>query len=385
MLNLTIGVDVGNNACKVWPEGLPPFSFPTFIDVVAQASIWESEMEPLEHLDVNILQSKPDLEGRGFYGYLATTSRNGKPMPVRSNKARSTQVLRTLLTALAVATAMKLDNMKVRERKALLTAQNGEPLPVNVYLGTGLPMDTWLQEEDRKAFRRNITGTHVVQFVTTPRWSTYGPFALNVQASVISPEGAAILYGAVFDEDGRLQDRALAQGTVLINDIGANTHDAPVYRQMKLDNILSRAYDSDLAGQLDEISRQIRLEFNRHLNRQQVAEALFENGMALPNGALPPISIRHLAEPRFRDLADQYAGRIIETLEKSNYRLTDVVMAGGGAAVVRGYLEDALEARGLHKPFPFRLHWLEHAQYGNAIGYLKLIKDYCRRKHIAAS
>lgn len=370
-LTIIAGIDVGNNATKAVVEGMDPFMFPTWINTVTQANIWESELDPMEHIDLEIIESRSGYTGRAFYGHLATRTR-GTPMPVHSNKARSPQVIRTMICALALAAAKKLEAMRPRERKALRDA-NGR-IPVTVHLGAGLPMNTWLDNDDLKAFRRAIRGRHVVRFVTTPKWSDYGELEITVGEMIVAAEGTAVLYGLVFDSQGRITDKALGKGVVLINDLGDNTHDAPVYRAMKQDNTLSASYDSEIARELQELADQIRITYGRTLNRHQLAEALFKHDMTLPNGVLERISIRPLAEPRFKNLADLYAARIIDCLERSGHELQHVIMAGGGAALVRPYLEEALKNRGLER-LPFVLHWPEQAQFANAIGYIKLIQD----------
>lgn len=386
-ITLTLGVDVGNNTVKVWPQEGEPFMFPTYVDTVAVVNVWEKNTDPMEHLDMEILDSKEIPKGRALYGILATKTRNGKPMPVKSNKARSPQVARSMICALGAAVCRYLDSMKSKERRQVLSNRApGEPLDVYINLGTGLPMDTWLNDDDRKAFRRTIRGTHVIQFCNTNRWAEYGPIRLNVEKVVVAAEGTAILYGEVFSEDGKsIKDMNLAKGLVAVADIGANTLDMPVYNQMKLDNTLSKPHDSQLAEQLDGLAQQIKVEYDRSLSRQALEECIFENDMCLPNGALEPISIRHLCEPRFRYLADVYASHIADVLESSNFKLTDVIMGGGGAVVVRPYLEDSLRTQLGTDKLPFRLHWPANAQLANAHGYLKIILDTLARKSKSAS
>lgn len=92
---------------------------------------------------------------------------------------------------------------------------------------------------------------------------------------------------------------------------------------MKLDNALSRPYDSHLSEQIDAIAEQVNLELGRNLSRPVLEQYLFQHDMSIPNGNLTPLSIRHIAEPRFRQLAREYAGRTKSRFEASNGELTE--------------------------------------------------------------
>lgn len=224
---LTIGVDVGNNAVKVYAPG-HKFYVPTIVDTLAQLNIWESQSDPMQQLDLEVLESRAAPPGRAFFGPLAVSTKNGTAMPSRSNKARSPQVYQSLLCALAIAAARTLDAMPAAQRRAYRSAG---PTNVEVNLGSGLPMATWLHEDDRKGFRKTIRGMHRVKWVSRPRWNTYGDICLVIKDVLIAPEGTAVLYGKCYGEDGQtLRDGRLAEGNVLVNDIGANTHDMPYYR-----------------------------------------------------------------------------------------------------------------------------------------------------------
>lgn len=379
MLTLTVGVDVGNSAVKVCAEDQRPFQFPTVMDTVAHATAWEEVEEPLEHLDFEVVDSKSIPAGRAFYGSLAANTGTGRSMPVRSNKATDVQALRSLLCGIAAAACRRLDGMRVRERKQLVDPATGA-IPIRVHLGSALPMDTWRDDDLRKQYRRQIRGQHRVRFVSTPRWSQYGPLDLQIGEMTVAGEGMVVLYNLALSG---VDEAALMDGTVCVSDVGANSHDMPVHRQGRLQNTLSNGFDSRLAEQLEAMRQQVQAQHGVLPTRAALEEAILRRGMQLPFGTLRPLDIRPIVEPRLQTLAELYTERIWRCLETSNYLLTDVVMAGGGSALVRPYLETALARKAQPRPLPFRLHWPEQAVFSNALGCLRLIRDHVARQAVS--
>jgi|GEM_PF-5864752 len=375
-LVITLGVDIGNSAIKVRPDEGEAFSLPTMVDPVASMGNFAESKDPMRQLDLNIMESKSATLGRAFYGHLASETGNGRAMPVRAIKARTPEVYMGAVLAMAAAACRRIESMK-KAGKALVerAKAEGRPLEVTVHLGTGLPLGEFTSDELKKEFRKGLRGTHRVQFVTTPAWREYGEIRLTVETIEICSEGMAVLYDLCFDPSGNLVDERLAEGRVLVNDVGAGTHDMPYYEEMDLRNALTRPYDSRVNENMEQIKEAVNTAFIRDLTRYDVERFIFDKRSphCIPNGNLEPISIRHITEPRFRSLAVLYAQRTKEAFEGSKGAMSHVVMAGGGSALVREFMEEELVRLGLPSPLPFRIMWLSNAQMANASGYYKLI------------
>jgi len=386
-LVITLGSDVGNSAIKIRHENGDSDVLPTMLDKVAVLSTYAESKDPMNQLDLEILQSKGAPTGRAFYGHLASETGNGKPLPLRAEKAKTPEVLMALVMSMAVAACRRLDAMKKADRTALLERARAEkrPLEITINLGTGLPLAEFKNDAVKKEFRRLIRGAHTVQFVTTPVWKDYGEIKLVVESLEVCAEGMAVLYDLVFDATGNLIDDRMAEGNVLINDIGAGTHDMPYYEGMDLRNALSKPYESKVNENMDAITEQVNHTYSRNLTRYDVERFIFStrHPHAIPNGARDPISIRAYTEGRFRSLAALYAARTKQAFEDTKGLLTHVIMAGGGSAVAREFYEQELlklndewTASGL----PFKVVWLANAQMANASGYFKMVNEKVQAK-----
>lgn len=385
-LTITRAVDVGNGRVKIDGEDMPePMVYPTVIDDTAQMDVLEESNDPMRQLDFNITQSATIPTGRAFYGTMAVKTRLGQSMSPNNDKATDPTTLRFLLCALAASVCDHLDRMPARARTALLQARGDRPLNVLVHLGTGLPIKSMLKDGGSESFRKNLRGSHTVRFETTRRWRSYGDITLRIGELRVAAEGYAVLSDLIWNLDGSLRDARLKEGHTFVADIGENTWDGAYFRPTKdgpeLENSLLQPLESQLGEQMEKITGSVNKRYSRTLKRHTLEEYIFQYGHAIPNGANPPISIRDMTEPVLKALASLYADRIKQAFDGSGAEMTDLVMVGGGAILIKPFIIETLaDSSRFPTGLPFRVHWPETGIFANVSGYYKIILQRLRDK-----
>ncbi|ALA07694.1 putative segregation ParM-like protein [Bacillus phage BC01] len=197
-------------------------------------------------------------------------------------------------------------------------------------------------KERRDALMKLVQGTHELEISYDGK--EFLPRCVTVEDVVIKKQPFGSICDVMLNGEGEIIDHNLAKGFNVIADVGARTL-----------NILT----------LDALEEQPGLTTHNNFGMfqayQNVGEYLeTEKGILVPDGKLPMImtekEIRNIdITPLINQAYENHANRILNTLDKllidSYGFVTSIIFTGGGAELLRPYLEERFKDRGVNMIF----------------------------------
>ncbi|MCY0869093.1 MAG: ParM/StbA family protein [Firmicutes bacterium] len=327
-------IDAGNSALKAI-FGTERYRIPNrVVRLPLQRRVVAMEPTILDGLHVAV--SSPRLaDGKQVLGVgaLAAQYADGTDLDPFTVKATSDQVLALILTSLAVDAATNLP------------AHDGRVV-AKYHVVTGLPMRE-ISQHGSSAFRARLLGGHEVEFLQTP---TVGGTRVVVEIEEVSVgvEGYASIISL-------LGDTTLADHCVLVMDVGGQSTDCAVFAPgAAVLNEVSEGLTLGVSVALDQITRAIAETHGVVMrSREQIVQALVHPAPERRNHILVRgnrTSIQKIVDEHL----GSFAAQIYDVLSRVWAHQPDIAIAyliGGGAAILRPYLEALNEKR---DQFPVR-------------------------------
>lgn len=352
MVKKITGVDIGNDSMKYYDGTQGNMSImPNIIAESIELDHFETQQGSiLDFLDVKI-ESKSQLLGHYFVGKLSEKNpKHIQEMFTGNNKADEKQVVISLLALLAAKIA---DPKKQGKVEAAFT------------LGLGLPIKDFVSS--KQVLIDKLVGTHKVTFNSWVPQIANQAVILHIENVYIFPEGSAALINYSYSDHGEIVNSEYFEELVGICDIGSQTTDMPVLRNMAVvsDSHLTTSLNEGMAQPLDAIIRRVYKEYKgwKFKSRYHLVECITKkNCMITDRGSTH--NIRSIIEEEFKRFANKIANHIHNKwYEEREIRV--IFLVGGGAIAMRPFLESELEEKG------YNLFMPELPQYQNAMGFFK--------------
>ncbi|ALA55241.1 ParM/StbA family protein [Shouchella clausii] len=362
-MTLKAGADAGNNGMKLWVKDSEPVLIPTVYSLYMGETTELMDMEDipaedlLHNIDVTINSKALSFNGQRYVigEKVLNDNLQGIELEKKSDKSKDEIPVLVTLAGLAVD-AMKKDYSK-------------DNIEVTYDLSVALPVST-ITQKSAQANAARFTGTHEVIF--------HHPSGRNVTVTIIIeyckclPEGAAAAWGVVFDENGKLSERKVEVGdqimkmdfankTLLHFDIGAGTTEIVVTEGVKYNPKLSEGLNFGVKATINEIIKR----WNRNNPRKSIDSMAEFNEIYFDTEHPRHNDLVDLSKTGLLQLAQQISSSIINKIDD----LKDdpyVFIYGGGAAILKEYLQQILKSKGRLTNATF----LNNPMYVNARGLL---------------
>ncbi|MET3574272.1 peptide ABC transporter substrate-binding protein [Bhargavaea ullalensis] len=343
MAVLKAGADAGNNALKLWVKDHKPIHIPTVYSLYMGETTELMDMDDIaaddliNNIDVTINSKALSINGQRYVIGEKVLNDNLPGIELEKKTDKSTDEIPVIVTLAGLA----IDAMRREYKKNKVSATYD--------LSVALPVGMITQDAAKNNAARYM-GTHEVIF--------HHPSGRNVTATIkieyckCLPEGAAAAWGVVFDETGKLSERKVEIGdkvmkvdfsdkTLLHFDIGSGTTEIVVTEGVKFNPKLSEGLNFGVKTAVSEIIKR----WNRNHPRKSIDSMAEFNEIYFD-----PEHPRHnelLAESQtgLMQLAQQLSRPIINKIDD----MKDdpyVFIYGGGAAILKKYLQQILNSKG---------------------------------------
>lgn len=363
-MTIKAGADAGNNALKLWVKDQKPMMIPSIYsehlgDAVDALDMMDIPADKLEdHIDITITSKALTFSNIRYIVGKKVSEDNLEPIEMEKKSDKSKDEIPVIVTLAGLAiTAMKqnpdMDNIQV-----------------SYDLSVALPI-AFINKDNATNNEKRFMGNHTVTY--------HHPSGRNVKVEITIefckclPEGAAAVWGVVFDENGNILERLVedAEGvrknvsfmntTNLSFDIGAGTTEIVVTHGLNFKPALSKGLPY---GTKETILKFIET-WNKEYPRKGI-DSLAEFNEILFDTEHPrhtDVSVKFKAHQR--QLAVKLSKEIInkvDDMKDDPY----VFIYGGGATVIKDELQQILKQRGRDR----NLIFLNDPMYVNAKGLL---------------
>ncbi|OHR74070.1 ParM/StbA family protein [Bacillus sp. UMB0893] len=357
------GADAGNNGLKLWVKDVAPIAIPTIYSLYMGETTELMDMEdiPAEELINNIdltIDSKAlSFNGQRYVIGEKVLNDNLRAVELEKKSDKSKDEIPVIVTLAGLA----IDAMKKQYDK--------DNIKVTYDLSVALPVST-ITQANAKANSERFMGTHEVTF--------HHPSGRNVKVTIkieyckCLPEGAAAAWGVVFDETGKTIERKIEVAdkimkvdfqnkTLLHFDIGAGTTEIVVTEGIKFNPKLSEGLNYGVKQTILEIIKR----WNRKHPRKSIDSMAEFNEIYFDTEHPRHNDLKQESQTGMLQLAQQISSAIIDKIDD----LKDdpyVFIYGGGAAVLKDYLQKILDTKGRTTNVTF----LSEPMFVNARGLL---------------
>lgn len=355
------GADIGNQYLKLYDGKAELPLIQTVYGRVPpdhQRRVIDLERSPEQAIDIE-MTSDNGIDGRFFVGELAARTEGlqlQRLVTQRKSEAEHGPLL--LATGLALWAVQQ-------------SRYTGE---VHASAVVGLPVAHYVA--DRKAYGERLKGAYQVTFHTTPGVAPGRTVRVHVDRVMVVAEGTAALVEYAFDGRGQLVEPDLVQDWAAVCDIGALSVDNPVFEEKRVKPVgqgpgYSTYLDDGMARYLDAVAQEVRESPRYHRyplrTRQDVVDALLAGGrLEWGRGTSDAdrwVDIKPVLDVHLGNFATQVAN-LIRRVWDDNPRIKRYLLVGGGAAVLRPYLEGVLAGYPVTYP--------PNPLYANARGFHRL-------------
>ncbi len=316
-MNKIIGIDVGYGYTKVVTDGngiVVPVSFPSLVGIYEDGI----EVDGLKVPEQDIVS----LSGQRFIVGAAALRHSSRLLNGREQGWVSSAAYRALF----------LHALRLVEANA-----------VKFTIVSGLPVNFYKSDKDKLL--------NIIR-------STACDFCIDCTVKAI-PQPLGSFFSLLFDDHGRVKDGSLASGKVGILDIGFYTTDLITIHDMELIEKQMDSYENGVSTALELIAKDINNVYGRKPILNETEQAIKEGYIRVYG---EPKDIRHVADQRLTELSREIESKA-KTVWKSAVDIDRVILTGGGAALLKPYLNLYRHAS-----------VIDDAQFANAAGYYKLGK-----------
>lgn len=358
------GADAGNNALKLWVRDQHPMMIPSiyseyFGDAVEALDMTDIPAANLvDHIDITITSPGLKLADIRYIVGKKVSEDSLEPIEMEKKSDKSKDEIPVIVTLAGLAVTAMKDN------------PDKDLIQVTYDLSVALPI-AFINKQNAEANEKRFMGVHTVTY--------HHPSGRNVKVEIkiefckCLPEGAAAVWGVVFDENGNKLERQIEDEdgnkkkvsfldtTNLSFDIGAGTTEIVVTHGLNFKPALSKGLNY---GTKETILKFIET-WNKEYPRKGI-DSLAEFNEILFNTEHPrhsDVSVKF--KPHQRQLAVKLSKEIINKIDD----MKDdpfVFIYGGGATVVKDELQQILKQRDRDR----NLIFLKDPMYVNAKGLL---------------
>lgn len=235
-----------------------------------------------------------------------------------------------------------------------------------VHLVTGLPLDFY--QSQSKDFQKSITGVQPeVEWETGP---VTGKQKVGIEQTLVFPQGAAAIFAALMDKDGRsVYPDLMRQGTIIgLIDIGFRTTDFVVVEMQDGGSFKPK---TKLSGTVDEgvvnLYREIRQDYKTRTGGADLSESyvdrIIRDRQLTYRGE--KMDFTDVIGTSLQSITANIVDRLKTVWAEESDLFDAIFLAGGGGELFSGHFQPA---------FDHRLKTIPSSQFANAIGYLRLGK-----------
>jgi len=364
IMAIKFGADAGNNALKLWEQGENPITIPSIYSLYMGELVTGMDMQDISpenlhnNIDVTITSKALGENGVRYVVGNKVFEDNLRSIEMEKLSDKSTDEIPVITTLSGLAVS------------AIKKEPNKDKIKLDVDLAIALPI-AFINKENAVKNEERFMGTHYVTF--------HHPSGRNVEVEInvefckCLPEGAAAVWGVVFNEKGEILTRKIevSEGNIedvsfldtvnLSFDIGAGTTEIVVTHGLN--------YKPQLSKGLNYGTKETILHF-----------------IDLWNKAEPRKNIDSLAEfneiyfnsehPRHKDVVEKFKPHQLQLAVKLSKEIINkvddmkdepyVFIYGGGSSLIKDALLGILKQKGRDKNVIF----LNNPMYVNAKGLL---------------
>jgi plasmid segregation protein ParM len=221
--------------------------------------------------------------------------------------------------------------------------QNADLHSINLIITSGLPVSYYKTDKGKL--------TNIIREIAKEK-------AITVTAKII-PQPLGSFFNLLFDETGMVQDEGLVNTRVGVLDIGFYTVDLITIDNLELVEKQIASFENGVAGILESIARDIENAYDFRPDLHKTEEAIRKGSIRVYG---TDHDITEIAKQRLTELATEIEARA-KTIWKTAADLDQVVLTGGGAILLKSYLD-------LYR----HTIVIEDAQFANVMGYYKYAK-----------
>lgn len=360
---LKAGADAGNNGLKLWVKDSEPVLIPTVYSLYMGETTELMDMDDipaddlLNNIDVTINSKALSFNGQRYIIGEKVLSDNLQGIELEKKSDKSKDEIPVIVTLAGLA----VDAMQKEYDK--------DNIEATYDLSVALPVSTITQQSAKENSER-FMGTHEVIYHHPSGRDVL--VTIKVEYCKCLPEGAAAAWGVVFDEKGKLAERKVEVGdkimkidfankTLLHFDIGAGTTEIVVTEGVKYNPKLSEGLNFGVKATINEIVKR----WNRNNPRKSIDSMAEFNEIYFDTEHPRHNDLVDLSKTGLLQLAQQISSSIINKIDD----LKDdpyVFIYGGGAAILKEYLQQILKSKGRLTNATF----LNNPMYVNARGLL---------------
>lgn len=355
-----IGIDLGNGAVKVRLE-TTRLILPNVTAVGRERADLGETPSPLDALDV-VLDSPLVRRGARYHAGKLAAMQGTLATYMSPNDQKSASQQSAVMYVVSAATAI-LKNLEA----------HGFQLPQEVhaelYAVSGVSLVESLQPGIRKEFQNRLEGQHQVTFMPPSRWADLH-VVLDIHARVFSEGHAAFLWLINNVPEARVSQSFLT-GMV---EIGELSTEFPVFEGQNLSPELSSGRQFGAGLVIDELLNDIRQFTGVHgafRGGRIELEAFLERSIRTVELGGHSFDLKEVVDHRLMEAAKTLYGMIVEKWE-SVPSIKKMWLAGGGAALLKPYLQEVAQRDGrtLHQ-----IPDLTMARWMNAEGMYMLARN----------
>lgn len=227
--------------------------------------------------------------------------------------------------------------------------------PINVV--TGLPVG--YLKRDTKKLKEMIRGTHDITF-HNPNGEDERK-QVHIDKIHVIPQPIGSIFNLIFDENGKISNRALAGSKLGVVDIGFKTTDFSIFDHLQYIERGSSTMDTGISKCFSVIANKLRQESNINIELYRIFKFV-ESGLIKIKGK--EYNITNLKKRVYTHSAAAIAADL-NRLWENDWDIDAIILSGGGSISLAEYLVPNIEGNVI--PIPKNID----ARFNNVQGYCK--------------
>ncbi|MBU1195249.1 MAG: ParM/StbA family protein [Proteobacteria bacterium] len=227
--------------------------------------------------------------------------------------------------------------------------------PINVV--SGLPVG--YLKRDSKKLKDMIRGTHEITFHNSDGKDVTR--RIQIDKIHVIPQPIGSIFNLIFDDQGRIRDKALATQKIGVVDIGFKTTDFSIFDHLQYIERGSSTMDTGISKCFSVIANKLRQESNISIELFRMYKFI-ESGMVKIRGK--EYNISNLKKRVYSHAASAIASDL-NRLWENDWDIDSIILSGGGSIELSEYLSPNIEGNVI--PIPHNID----ARFNNVMGYCK--------------
>ncbi len=227
--------------------------------------------------------------------------------------------------------------------------------PINVV--SGLPVG--YLKRDSKKLKEMIRGAHDITFHNKDGQDVKKRIVIDKVHVIPQPIGS--IFNLIFDDEGKIKDRALATQKIGVVDIGFKTTDFSIFDRLQYIERGSSTMDTGISKCFSVIANKLRQESNINIELFRMFKFI-ESGIIKIRGK--EYNISNLKKRVYSHSASAIASDL-NRLWENDWDIDSIILSGGGSIELAEYLSPNIEGNVI--PIPKNID----ARFNNVQGYCK--------------